>query len=259
MIDTHCHLTFPDFASEVDDVLDEAAEAGVTGMITIATTSADAPAALQIAELHERIWCSAGIHPLYSDKGPHDWEELGRVASHPKCVAWGELGLDRHYDRPPFELQLETLHTHLDYIRQHDERSLPIVLHCREAFEELVPILRASRLDPARFVFHCFTGDVGDARLVMDFGAMISFTGVVTYPNAPDVREAARFVPDDRIMVETDAPFLPPVPHRGKRPCRPAWVLHTARALAVLRETEFDAFHATLNTNTSRFFGIDAR
>lgn len=132
----------------------------------------------------------------------------------------------------------------------------PVVLHCREAFDDLIPILNRTTLDPARFVFHCFTGTAADMKKVLDFGASVSFTGVVTYPNAPEVREAAKLVPSERIMVETDAPFLPPIPHRGKRPCRPAWVVHTAEALAHIRGESFPPFHEQINRNTSRFFGI---
>ncbi len=264
MIDTHCHLTFPDFSSDVDGVLDEACAAGVYGMITIATTADDAMAALTLAEEHPRVWCSAGVHPLYADQGPHDWRQLCAVASSPRCVAWGELGLDNHYKEPASALQHAVLREQLECIRAaHAEGlkgrgSLPVIVHCREAFADLIPVLVESGLDPSRFVFHCFTGTPDDARHVLDFGAWISFTGVVTYPSAPDVREAAALVPEDRIMVETDAPFMAPVPHRGKRPCRPAWVRHTAEAIAAVRGVPFDRFCAQLDDNTERFFGIRA-
>ncbi|MFG0328028.1 MAG: TatD family hydrolase [Phycisphaerales bacterium JB037] len=261
MIDTHCHLTFPEFRDRVPEVLAEAAEAGVTGLITISTTSVDCEHALAIARAHERVWCSAGVHPLYADKGPHDWARITRVAADPKCVAWGELGLDRHYDEPPFDLQVAVLDEQLEVIRgtTHRPASLPIILHCRDAFDDLIPRLEATGLDPARFVFHCFTGGPDEARRCLDFGAMISFTGVVTYPNAREVAAAATLVPADRILIETDAPFLAPAPHRGKRPCRPAWVRHTAEFIADARGLPFDEFHRIVNDNTARFFGIDAR
>ena len=117
-------------------------------------------------------------------------------------------------------------------------------------------MLKRTKLPAARFVFHCFTGGPEDMRKLLDFGACVSFTGVLTYPNAAEVREAAKLAPSDRIMVETDAPFLPPVPHRGKRPCIPAWVAHTARALAEIRGVSFEALHEQLNANTRRFFGV---
>ncbi len=258
MIDTHCHLTFPDFAEDIGDVVEEARAAGVDELITICTTTQNVEECVHVADLFENVWCSAGVHPLYADQGPHDWQALARAARHPKCVAWGELGLDNHYDKPLRTIQDEVLSEQLAFIEAQRDSGveLPIVLHCREAFDDLIPILRATSLDPARFVFHCFTGDEADARKCLDFGAMISFTGVVTYPNAKDVQAAARLVPDDRIMVETDAPFLSPVPHRGKRPCRPAWVRHTAAFLAQLRGIEFEDFHARLNANSERFFGI---
>jgi TatD DNase family protein len=258
VFDTHCHLTFPDFRDDVPNVLADAAAAGVTGLITISTTTQDCLQALAIAKAHANVWCTAGVHPLYSDKGPHVWDNLRRVASDPKCVAWGELGLDNHYKEPPRPLQDSVLAEQLAFIESchRDGPVKPIVIHCREAFDDLLPVLRRTSLDPARFVFHCFTGNAAEARKVLDFGAMISFTGVVTYHNAADLREAAKLVPPDRIMVETDAPFLAPVPHRGRRPCLPAWVHHTAEALAVLRGVAFNDFHQQINRNTERFFGF---
>lgn len=265
MIDTHLHLTFPDYAPDtptggIEAVLQRAAEAGVTGAISIATTHRDAAQALRVAIAHERVWCSAGVHPLYADEGPHDWNALLEVARHPKCVSWGELGLDNHYAEPAAELQRAVLDEQLAFIARHNrEVNLPLIIHCRQAFDDLIPILRDAALDPSRMVFHCFTGDADDARKVLDFGGWISFTGVVTYKNAPGVREAAKLVPDDRIMVETDAPFLSPEPHRGLRPNEPRMVRVIAEFLAELRGTSFDDFHQQLNDNTSRFFNIDAR
>lgn len=279
MIDTHCHLTFPEFAGRVPEVMAHARAGGVTGAVTISTTTHDCLDALAVARAHDRVWCSAGVHPLYADADDgraerrnagrvgHEWENLRRVASDPRCVAWGELGLDNHYPRPARNVQRAVLDEQLAFIAScnHDgpggigkRGGLPVVIHCREAFDDLIPVLGASGLDPARFVFHCFTGGPADVRKVLDFGAWVSFTGVVTYPNAPEVRDAARLVPADRLMVETDAPFLAPVPHRGKRPCMPGWAAVTARALADLRSVPFDEFHAQINDNTRRFFGIDA-
>lgn len=259
MIDTHCHLTFPDFAGRVEETLEHAASMGVDGCITISTTAPDALAALTVAEQHARVWCSAGVHPLYADQGPHDWAQLRRLAESEKCVAWGELGLDNHYDRPARAIQDRVLEEQLASIEGAHRfwgRSLPVVLHCREAFGDLIPRLRETSLDPARFVFHCFTGGPGEVRQCLDFGAMVSFTGVVTYPNAPEVREAAKLVPRDRIMVETDAPFLSPVPMRGRRPCMPGYARHTAEALAELRGESWEAFHEAINANARGFFGV---
>lgn len=260
MIDTHCHLTFPDFAGRIDDVLARAGDAGVFGAITISTSSKDCRAALELAETHENIWCTAGVHPLYCDEGPHDWDVIEEVIRHPRCVAWGELGLDNHYDKPPRDVQRAVLADQLARIESCIASGVdkPVVVHCRRAVEDLLPILRASNIDPARFVFHCFTETPEHARLVLDFGAMISFTGVVTYKNAPEVLDSARLVPLDRIMVETDSPFLSPVPLRGKRPCEPAYAIHTARFLADARGEDWDAFHEAIDDNTERFFGVRA-
>lgn len=259
MIDTHCHLTFPDFSGRIPEVLAEAREHGVLGAITISTTTQDCLEALAIARQYPNVWCTSGIHPLHSDEGPHEWGNLRLVAQQERCVAWGELGLDNHYADPPRAIQDAVLAEQLAFIESCAPAiSLPIVVHCREAFDDLLPILRSTRLDPTRFVFHCFTGTPDDARKVLDFGAMISFTGVVTYRNAKEVQDAARLVPLDRIMVETDAPFLSPEPKRGTRPCAPWMSSLTARRLAELRGETWPAFHTAINSNTERFFGIRA-
>jgi TatD DNase family protein len=283
MIDTHCHLTFPDFQAPGPDPLAgvaaelaECARLGVTGCITISTTTSDCLDALAVARRFENVWCTSGVHPLYAaatDDRPraqpvHEWANLRTVAMDPKCVAWGELGLDNHYPDPPRSTQRAVLDEQLAFITGvHAEFAssprfpLPIVIHCREAFDDLIPVLKAAPLDPGRFVFHCFTGAPADARAILDLGAMMSFTGVVTFQNANtrDLRDVARLVPADRFMVETDAPYLAPVPHRGKRPCRPAWTRHVLEGLATLRNVPFDALHEQVNENTSRFFRVPAR
>jgi TatD DNase family protein len=260
VIDTHCHLTFPDFEGRVEETLQRAQEHGVMGAITISTTTHNALEALAVAKRYPNVWCTAGVHPSYSAEGPFDWNMLGPVIRDERCVAWGELGLDNHYKDPPRSLQDSVLSEQLAYIESVTKVGIvkPIVIHCREAFEDLLPVLKASRLDPSKMVFHCFTGTPLEARKVLDFGAWISFTGVVTYRNAADVQEAARLVPIDRIMVETDAPFLSPDPHRSKRPCEPWMASVTARKIAELRGLPWDAFHAAINGNTRRFFGIEA-
>lgn len=258
MIDTHCHLTFPDYEGRIPEVLAAAAREGVTGCITISTTTHDCLDALDIASRHDRVWCSAGVHPLYADKGHHEWSNLARVIRHPKCIAWGELGLDNHYNKPPRAIQDRVLEEQLAFIlSQRPEIEKPLILHCREAFADLIPILKSSGLPPERMVFHCFTGDTEDMRRIIDFGAWVSFTGVLTYRNAPEVRAAAKLLPIDRVMVETDAPFLSPEPHRTTRPNEPRLVIHTARKLAELHDRSYEDMHNILNDNTKRFFGIE--
>lgn len=275
MIDTHCHLTFPEFAGRTGEVLREAAAAGVTGAISISTTTQDCLEALAVAKSHPRVWCTAGVHPLYSDEGPHQWANLALVQRDPRCVGWGELGLDNHYPEPAHESQRRVLDEQLAFIEAFDREHAgdspspapappggrplsgrPIVIHCREAFADLIPLLKRTSIDPSRYVFHCFTGEPRDMRLLLDLGAMVSFTGVITYKNAGEVREAARLVPRERFMVETDAPYLSPEPERTKRPCTPAMTRHTLAKLAEVRGESLEALHEQVNENTWRFFGV---
>ncbi len=266
MIDTHCHLTFPDFRARVPEVLAQAAAAGVTGCITIATTSHDTIEALALAKAHSNVWCSAGVHPLHAAEGPHNWAAIALAAWDARCVAWGELGLDNHYPEPAKDVQRAVLDEQLAVIAQAEAGEVgggggqpfrkAIVIHCREAFADLIPILAQRVIDPTRLVFHCFTGTRAEALKVLDLGAMLSFTGVATYRHAAEVREAARLVPADRLMIETDAPYLSPEPVRSTRPCQPAFARHTAENLAAVRGEPFAKFHEQINRNTERFFGI---
>lgn len=258
MIDTHCHLTFDCFEDRVESVLADALAAGVSKVITVATTTRDAHRVVELAETHPSVWCSTGVHPLYSDQ-PIDWEAMHDAARHPKCVAWGELGLDNHYEQPFAARQRSVLEEQLEKIEEWTEEGLrkPVIVHCRDAYEDLLPILDRSTLPNDRFVFHCFTGTPEDARNVLDFGAWISFTGIVTFANATSVALASDLVPLDRLMVETDSPFLTPEPHRSTRPNEPKFVPHIASFLAARRGIDEADFEATLDANACRFFGIE--
>lgn len=257
MIDTHCHLTSRQFQSRVPEMLAEARAAGLRGMITVATSAADSQACLELTRQHDYLWCSAGVHPLYADE-PVDWDQVKRVAADPRCVAWGELGLDNHYDKPERSLQDKVLGEQLVFIEScHDEgMDKPIIVHCREAFDELLSIFAEAPFDPSRYVFHCFTGTPEEANRVLDFGAHISFTGAVTFKNGREIAEAAKLVPADRIMVETDSPYLTPEPMRKVRPNEPKYVVHIARFLAELRGEDPAAFEQQLDANAERFFDI---
>lgn len=259
MIDTHCHLTFPQFEGRVGAVLEDARAVGVHTAITIATSTADSLRTTLLAQQHPNLWASAGIHPLHSTD-PCDWQELHQAGSHPKCVAWGELGLDHHYDKPERTVQRRVLDEQLGHITRWTAQGLskPIIVHCRKSFDELIPVLASSGLPCDRFVFHCFTGDCADMRKVLDFGAHVSFTGVLTFPGAPEVRDAARMVPLDRIMVETDSPFLSPQPVRRVSPNEPKHVVHVASALAQLRGLDCMQMELQLDANARRFFGLPA-
>ena len=259
MFDSHCHLAFDAFAGRLDEVVAAARDAGVRGMITVATTTANVEPNRAIAGRFDNVWYSAGVHPLHSDE-PYDFTRLREVIDDPKCVAWGELGLDNHYDKPPRKVQDRVLNDQLAYLeglKSEGFRRKPIICHCRKAFDDLIPVLKETTFDPSRFVFHCFTGTPDDARKVLDFGAWISFTGVVTFRNAKEVAEAAKIVPRDRIMVETDAPFLAPEPVRKAWPNEPKFVPHIGRFLAEIRGEDAGAFEDVLDENTARFFGIE--
>mgnify|MGYP001172121828 FL=1 len=256
MIDTHCHLTSKQLISRQQEVIDRAELAGVSEMITVATDADDAIVAKDLAEADSRVYCSSGIHPLYAES-EWKWDLVLEASRSPRCVAWGELGLDRHYDNPPIEMQKKLLEEHIAIIEAQKGDTRPIIVHCRQAVDDLLPVFSQSTLAQDRFVFHCFTETPDDAKKILDFGAMISFTGVVTFPNAPQVAEAAKLVPDDRIMVETDAPYLSPEPVRKIRPNEPKFVVHTAAFLAKLRGIESDAFETMLDQNARSFFNLN--
>ena len=260
MFDTHCHLTNPALFDQLDAVLAAAENAGVQGMLTVSTDVQDAHDALALACCHAQTWCTAGVHPSEAGKG-HDPAALYAVAENPKCLAWGELGLDGHWPEPSHDAQVTLLEAHLAAIVDWDRaggRTLPVVVHCRKAIDDLLPRLRASSIDGDRFVFHCFTDGPDEAKRVLDFGAAISFTGVVTYPNAPDVAAAADTVPDARIMVETDAPYLSPQPVRKIRPNQPAFVTHTCAYLAQRRGMPLETFADLCDVNARRIYGMGA-
>lgn len=264
MIDTHCHLTYPQFAGRIDDVLFAARVAGVHGVITVGTTSGDCLAAQDLATRYPNVWCTAGVHPLSAGE-PREWSMIGKVAEHPRCVTWGELGLDNHYTDPPAALQRTLLDEQLAFIesraggdRLKSVPPKPVIVHCRDAFDDLLAAFEQAPFPHDRYVFHCFTGGPDEARRVLDFGAWISFTGVVTFRNAPEVAEAAKIVPADRLMVETDAPFLSPEPVRNERPNEPKHVVHVARRLAELRGEAYEDLERTLDANAVRFFGLAA-
>lgn len=262
MFDTHCHLTFPEFAGRTAAILADAAASGVRGAITISTNTADAIRCRDLALEHPTLWHSAGIHPLYSNE-PIIWDDLRAAASSPKCLAWGELGLDNHYKEPEKALQWQVLEQQLAFIDEcrtaNPALDKPLVLHCRDAFDDLLAVLRSSQFDPSRMVFHCFTGTLDEAQKVLDFGSWISFTGVVTFAGAKSVAEAAKLCPVDRMMIETDAPFLTPEPLRKIRPNQPKFVAHVASAIAAIRgisASDTADFLQQLDSNTERFFGF---
>lgn len=233
LVDSHCHLDFPHLSDQMDDVLGRAHEAGVGTLVTISTRVRDFPAILAIAEAHENVYCSVGTHPHNAaEERDLQLEELVALADHPKVVAIGEAGLDYHYDNSPREDQAASFRMHIAAAR---ETGLPLVIHTRDADEDTARILEDEAAKGAfSAVLHCFTAGRQLAERGLALGAFVSFSGVITFKNAENLREIARDVPDDRILVETDAPFLAPEPMRG-RANEPAFVVHTAAKLAAVR------------------------
>jgi len=252
LIDTHCHLEFPGLAERLPEVVAHMAKAGVAGAISIGTTLEGAPQVLAIAETYPNVWASVGVHP--DNEGVEEPTEarLVALANHPKVVAIGETGLDyyRLTDRP--EWQRERFRTH---IRAARTVGLPLVIHTRAAAEDTLAILREEGADAVGGVMHCFTESRAVAEAALDLGFYVSFSGIATFKNATAVRDVARFVPRDRLLVETDAPYLAPVPHRGKR-CEPAFVCHTAQFLAEFLGIPFLAFAEMTTANACRLFRL---
>jgi TatD DNase family protein len=256
MIDTHCHLTFPKLFDRVDEVIDAAVAHGVDRMISVGTTPDDAERAKSIAERRPEVYFTAGVHPHYApDVTDADLPRLAELAMHERCLAFGEMGVDYHYPDPPRELQHAMFNHQLEVVR-YSQINKPIVIHCRKAVDDTLAMIKGSGIPGERFVFHCFTETAAEARKVLDLGAMISFTGIVTYKNAPEVREAAKLVPDDRIMIETDSPYLSPEPHRKVRPNEPRYVAATARFLAELRGVSEKDFLELTTANAELFYNI---
>ena len=262
LIDTHCHLTFDDLAPQADAVLSRAAAAGVSRVITVATDVADTRAAVRLMRDHPNVDLSAGIHPHEAAKATEtDLAALadlhrgrwGDEVEMRRVVAVGEIGLDFHYDFATPEQQERLLRAQLEIAR---ETRRPVVIHARRAETNVCDVLDDYPELAGRAVFHCFSGDETVARRILDAGNLLSFTGVVTFKNADEMRRVARMAPADRILVETDAPFLTPEPIRKIRPCEPAHVVHTARFLADLRHESLDRFAEATTQNAERFFGL---
>ncbi|MFD1326772.1 TatD family hydrolase [Mycoplana ramosa] len=252
LIDTHCHLDFPDFAAELDEIVVRAHAAGVRQMITISTRVKKFPEILAIAERYPTVFCSVGTHPHNADEELDvTVDELVGLSHHPRVVAIGEAGLDYFYDNAPREAQAEGLRNHIAAARL---TGLPLVIHSRSADEDMAAILTEETQKGAfPFLLHCFSSGADLARVGVELGGYVSFSGILTFPKSEELRQIAKTVPVDRMLVETDAPYLAPKPFRGKRN-EPAYVAHTASTLAEtlgMSETEI----ATITTeNAFRIF-----
>lgn len=254
LFDTHCHLTFDGLIEQCDRVIDEAETAGVTRMITVACVPEDFEPALAIHGRHEHVLVAAGLHPHEARRGDDAFfEKLSEMWRHPAVVAAGEMGLDYHYDFSPRETQREVFARQLDMAARAD---LPIIIHCREAHNDAVGILIEHGFTGKDVVFHCFSGTPDEAAELIDKGWWLSYTGVITFRNAEAARRSCITTPADRIMFETDAPYLSPHPVRKMRPNVPANVAHTVRFAAGAREESFGNLAKTSTSNARRFFAV---
>ncbi len=252
--DTHAHLDDEQFGTDLPDVLLRARAAGVEQIVAVGITAASSRNCLALSQRHDFIHATVGIHPNEIQQAvPGDWEQIRQLAQSPQVVGIGETGLDRYWDKTPFSIQQEWFARHLELGR---ERNLAVVIHCRDAENDVVLMLREAfeRHGPIRGVMHSFVGSLETARACLDMGLHLSFAGMLTYKNAANLREVAAQVPLDRLLVETDCPYLAPVPHRGKRN-EPRHVLHTGAELARLHGLSPDQLAEQTSANAARLFG----
>lgn len=252
LVDSHCHLDFPDYDDDREAVIDRAHAAGVGMIVTISTRVAEIDRLLAIADGHDDIYCSVGTHPHNAAEEPDvTTADLVRLAAHPKIVAFGEAGLDYHYDNSPREAQATGFRRHIAAAR---ETGLPLVIHARSADEDVAAILREEHEEgPFPAILHCFSSGRALAMTGVELGLYVSFSGILTFKNAQDIRDIAADIPADRLLVETDAPYLAPTPHRGSRN-EPAYVAETARVLAEIRGMEPEAVAELTTDNFFRLF-----
>jgi TatD DNase family protein len=252
LVDSHCHLDFPDFASELDAVVARARAAGLGRMVTISTRVKKHAQVLAVAETFPDVFCSVGTHPHNAQEETDiDAAKLIALSQHPKVVAIGEAGLDYHYDKSPRDLQAKSFREHIAAARA---TRLPLVIHSRDCDDDMATIL-TEEMGKGAFpaVLHCFTGGRDLAFKAIDLGLCISFTGILTFKNSNALRDIAKDLPAERILVETDAPYLAPGPYRGKRN-EPSYVVETARVLAETRGVSADEIARQTTENFFRLF-----
>ena len=252
LIDSHCHLNYEGLVERQDEVLENARARGVQGFLNISTRQREWDAIIAVADKHDDVWASVGVHPHEADAHP----DLGAgalvsAASHPRVIAIGECGLDYYYDKSDRAAQRERFQAHIDAARQ---SGLPLVVHTREAEEDTAEMLGdAVKQGGVTGVLHCFTGSAELARKGLDLGFYISLSGIVTFKNAADLQATAKWLPADQMLVETDSPFLAPVPHRGQK-CEPAFVADTASFVALIRGEKAQDLAETTSANFFKLF-----
>ena len=253
LIDSHAHLDMDDFDKDRSQVIERARKAGITHILTIGIDLPSSMKALRLAEEYDFIFSSIGYHPHNAELvSRSSLKKLSRMATEPKIVAWGEIGLDFYRRRSSPEKQIEAFERQLDMAIH---CNLPVIIHNREADKEVLEIIRKRDDSPYRGVIHCFSGDYDLAMAFIEMGFHISIPGTVTFKNAFRVQDVASRIPLDRLLVETDAPFLTPVPKRGKRN-EPLFVTHTAKKIAALRNTNFHEVARRTSENTKRLFSL---
>jgi TatD DNase family protein len=252
LIDSHCHLDFEDFADERDAVVERARAAGVAQIITISTRTESFASVSRLVDGFAEVYCTIGTHPHNAhEEADVSAEQLTALALHPKCVGIGEAGLDYHYDKTPRDIAAKVFRAHIAAARN---SGLPVVIHARDADADIATILR-NEMEKGAFagVLHCFSSSAWLAELGLSLGLYISFSGILTFKNAHELRDIARRVPINRLLVETDAPYLAPVPFRGKRN-EPAFVVATAQKLAEVKGVSIETIAAETSANALRLF-----
>ncbi|MCT6882776.1 MAG: TatD family hydrolase [Snodgrassella alvi] len=248
LIDSHCHLNMPDLAARLPQILENMAQADIGQAIAISVDRTSAAEVLALAEQHTNLFASVGVHPEDQNSAEMSVDELVAAARHPKVVGIGETGLDYHWCSGDLAWQHQRFSTH---IQASNQTGLPLIIHTREAASDTLRLLHENQAQQG--VIHCFTEDTAFAKAVLDLGFYISFSGIVTFKNARQIQEACRYVPLDRILVETDAPYLAPVPKRGKQN-EPAYVRYTAEFVAQLRGDSITSIEEATTANTYRLF-----
>lgn len=254
LIDTHAHLTFEDLENQVDAVLTRSIEAGVTRWITIGTDTEHSERVLSLVDRYDKMWAALGYHPHYANEiTDADMELLKQQLQQKKVVAVGECGLDYHYDNVIAENQHRLFRQHLDIAA---ELQKPVIVHTRDAFDDTMNILAEYTGKLKSIVIHCYGGDTEQTQQVLDCGYYISFTGTVTFKRSEPLREVAKMIPLDRLMIETDCPYISPHPVRNIRPNEPALLIHTAQCLADLHGISIEAFAQKVTQISENFFGL---
>lgn len=253
LIDTHAHLDMDQFCDERDEIIKRAEASGIEKIITIGSNLESCRSAIELAENYQSVFAAVGVHPHdASDVNSHTLEEIKALANHPKVVAIGETGLDYHYLNSPKEAQEEAFRAFISLAR---ELNLPLILHVREAQDEALAILREEKLPEKGGVTHCFSGSYEDAKSYIDLGFHISYTGVITFPNAHSLREAAKKIPIEKTLIETDSPYLAPVPKRGKRN-EPSYVRYIAEKIAEIKGLSLQDVGRITTLNAKNLFNL---